>query len=314
MDVELRQLRALVAVVDEGTFTDAAIALGVSQAAVSRAVAALEAALGARVLHRTSREVTPTAFGARAVRDARAVLDRVAALRRAAAADADEIRVGYAWSALGRHTTTVQRRWAAGHPGSSLVFVQSHTLHAGLGDGSADVAVLRLPLPGRALPDRRFRTVPVGTEQRYAAVAAGDPLARRRSVTLADLSDRTLALDAVTGTTVPELWAAGQAPGRSRPVQGVDEWLTLVAAGQAVGITSEATVRQHPRPGVAYRKVRDAPPIEVLLGWRKDDRPQHLDALAALVREVLAPNGSAPGGSARGPRAAESRDGLRTGA
>ena len=30
-DVELRQLRCLVAIVDEGTFTDAAIALGVSQ-------------------------------------------------------------------------------------------------------------------------------------------------------------------------------------------------------------------------------------------------------------------------------------------
>ena len=39
MDVDVRQLRALVAVVGEGSFTDAAILLGTSQASVSRAVA-----------------------------------------------------------------------------------------------------------------------------------------------------------------------------------------------------------------------------------------------------------------------------------
>ncbi|MFT6804118.1 MAG: DNA-binding transcriptional LysR family regulator, partial [Nitriliruptoraceae bacterium] len=36
IDVEVRHLRALAAVVDQGTFTDAAIELGVSQATVSR--------------------------------------------------------------------------------------------------------------------------------------------------------------------------------------------------------------------------------------------------------------------------------------
>jgi DNA-binding transcriptional LysR family regulator len=50
MDAEVRQLRALLAVVDAGTFTGAADALGVSQASVSRTVAALERALGTRVL------------------------------------------------------------------------------------------------------------------------------------------------------------------------------------------------------------------------------------------------------------------------
>ncbi|RYZ29166.1 MAG: LysR family transcriptional regulator, partial [Propionibacteriaceae bacterium] len=63
MAIDLRQLRALVAVVEEGSFTDAAIALGTSQASVSRAVAALESALGTRVLRRTSRQVTTTAAG-----------------------------------------------------------------------------------------------------------------------------------------------------------------------------------------------------------------------------------------------------------
>src|ERR687893_31766 len=66
------------------TFTGAADVLGVSQASVSRTVAALERTLGARVLHRTTREVSLTAVGARVVGHARRVVEEVAAVRRAA--------------------------------------------------------------------------------------------------------------------------------------------------------------------------------------------------------------------------------------
>src|ERR1700753_1798222 len=58
--LELKHLRCLVAIVDTGSFTDAGIELGLSQAAVSRAVLALERTLGVRLLHRTSRSVSPT--------------------------------------------------------------------------------------------------------------------------------------------------------------------------------------------------------------------------------------------------------------
>src|SRR3954453_3821445 len=123
MDVEVRQLRALLAVVDAGPFTGAAAALRVTQASVSRTVAALERALGARVLQRTTRETSLTPVGAQVVRHARRVVaEGVAAIRRAAEQRRGDLRVGYAWSALGRHTTVVQRRWSDAHPGSALVF------------------------------------------------------------------------------------------------------------------------------------------------------------------------------------------------
>lgn len=78
-----------------------------------------------------------------------------------------EIRIGYAWAALGRHTTTAQQRWATEHPGSELHFVQSNSPTAGLAEGTADLAVLR-----RALTDQRFATALVGVEARFAAVGA----------------------------------------------------------------------------------------------------------------------------------------------
>jgi DNA-binding transcriptional LysR family regulator len=278
MDVELRQLRVLLAVVDAGTFTGAAAGLRTSQASVSRTVAALERALGARVLRRTTREMSLTAVGARVVAHARRILEEVAAMERAADEARGDLRVGYAWAALGRHTTAVQRRWSHDHPGSTLVFVQSNTPTAGLTEGTADVSVLRRPVS-----DPRLRTSLLGVERRYAALAADDPLARRRSVSLADFAGRTVAVDDATGTTTEELWSPQMAPGATRTVRGVDEWLTVIAAGQAVGVTAEATATQHPRPGVVYRPVRDATPVRVWLAWWADSPPPRLEPLVQLV-------------------------------
>ena len=280
MDPEVRQLRALLAVVDSGTFTGAADVLGVSQASVSRTVAALERALGTRVLQRTTRETSLTPVGAQVVGHARRVLEEVAAIRRAADQQRDDVRVGYAWSALGRHTTPVQRRWTEAHPGSSLHFLQSGTATAGLTDGAVDVSVLRRPVD-----DPRVRTAVLGTERRFAALAADDVLASRRSVGLDDFTGRTVAVDALTGTTSEELWSPGGGPAATRAVRGVEDWLTVIAAGQAVGMSSEATAAQHRRPGVVYRPVRDAPPVPVWLAWWADSPPSHLAALLRLVRE-----------------------------
>lgn len=283
MDIELRQLRALLAVVDEGTFTDAAAALGVSQASVSRTVASLERALGTRVLHRTTREVSPTVVGVRVVEHARRVLDDVESLRRLAASGVDELRFGYAWAALGRRTTDVLRRWSQEHPGTTLLLVLAHTRTAGLAERLADVAVLRRPVD-----DPRLTSVLVGVEPRWAALPASDPLARRRTVRLDDVAGRPVALDALTGSTGPELWRAGGTPAEVRETSGIDEWLTVIEAGLAVGITSEATVHQHPRPGVVFRPVRDAPPVPVSIAWRRDDPPHDVGDLVDLVLAAYA--------------------------
>lgn len=279
MDVQLRHLRALVAVVDTGTFTDAATELGVSQAAVSRSVAALEEALGVRVLQRTTRHVTLTGTGTQVLAGARRILDEVTHLSRLGERQRSELRIGYAWAALGKHTRRVQRTWAALHPGTPLVFAHTNTLSAGLSDGTADVAVVR-----RALEDPRFESAHIGTEARCAAVATDNPLARRRTLHVRDLIRYPVAIDARTGTTTLGLWSPGPAPENVRTTHSVDEWLLLIAAGQAVGITSEATANQNPRPGVAYRMLRQTPRIDVWLAWWRDDPPPHLDDLVRLSR------------------------------
>lgn len=278
MNIELRQLRCLAAIADAGTFTDAAIDLGISQAAASRTLASLEAALGVRLLRRTTREVTLTAAGRRVLPQARRVLAAAEDVVREAAAGHSRLRIGYAWSAMGRHTTPFQRRWAAEHPEVELQLVRTNSATAGLAEGACDLAVMRTE------PDeRRFAEAVVGLERRYCAMATDDPWAARRSLLMAELSQRTLIIDRRTGTAAPELW-----PPEGRPEVeysgDIDDWLTVIATGGHVGLTPESTVTQYPRPGVVYRPMRDAPPVAVrLVWWRDDAHPATRDVIGLLT-------------------------------
>jgi DNA-binding transcriptional LysR family regulator len=281
MDLDTRHLRALVAVVDEGSFTDAAIALRTSQASISRSVQRLEAVVGHRLLARSTRHVALTPTGERVLAHARRVLAALDRLAEAAEAGADSLVVGYAWAALGEHTVAVQRAWSREH-GADLELVHHNTPTAGLLEGRCDVSIVRVPVG-----DKRLATADVGVEGRVAALAADHPLAGRESLVLADLVGETIAVDAATGTTSAALWPAGAAP-RLRDTTSVDEWLTLIAAGRCAGVSSEATASQHPRRGVEFRPLTDAPPITVRVVWWADEPPSGLDALLGLCRAAYA--------------------------
>lgn len=282
MDVELRHLRCLVAIVDAGSFTDAALALRVSQPAVSRTLAALEHALGVRLLRRTNREVVLTAAGERTVARARRVLAEVEGLAREARTGHGRLRVGHAWAAVGAHTVEFQRRWAARHPDVVLHLVRTNTATGGLAEGACDVAIVRGPA-NRV--DRRFDGTVVGLESRYGAVAADDPLARRRQLRLDDLAERVVAVDPRTGTTTLDLWPVDGKPA-TEETRDVDDWLSVIATGRCVGVTAESTLTQYRRQGVVFRRLRDAPPVPVrLIWWRAEPHPA-TSAVVGLLAEL----------------------------
>jgi DNA-binding transcriptional LysR family regulator len=296
MDVELRHLRCLVAIVDAGGFTGAAAELGLTQPSVSRALAALEGALGVRVLRRTSREVLLTTAGERVLARARRVLAEVEDLVGEARSGHTRLRLGHAWAAIGEHTVELQRRWAAAHPDLSLQLVRTNTPTGGLAEGACDIAVVRsAPGPVRLDP-ARFDSVVVGLEARYCALAADDALAHRRQLRLADLADRVVAIDPRTGTTTIELWPPGGRPA-AEETHDVDDWLAVIASGRCVGVTAESTLTQYRRQGVVFRRLRDAPPVPVrLVWWRDDPHPATTDMVGLLAelyrRRVRPPAGS----------------------
>ncbi|MFI9826467.1 LysR substrate-binding domain-containing protein [Streptomyces sp. NPDC051913] len=87
----LAQLRAFVAVAEHLHFRDAAAAIGMSQPALSGAVAALEETLGVTLLERTTRKVLLSPAGERLAVRAKAVLEEVGALM----AEAEAVRAPF---------------------------------------------------------------------------------------------------------------------------------------------------------------------------------------------------------------------------
>ena len=76
--IEIWMLRHFVAVVELGSFTRASQQLNASQSVVSRSIKRLEAAVGAPLLERTTRNVKLSEAGEAYYREARAIVDRLA--------------------------------------------------------------------------------------------------------------------------------------------------------------------------------------------------------------------------------------------
>jgi DNA-binding transcriptional LysR family regulator len=122
--VDLDGLDAFVAVVERGSFTAAARAAGVAPSAISRRVARLEAALGVRLLARTSRRVGLTEAGRelweRAAGPLRALADAADELRAADAAIQGRVRVAVPGALGRRRIAPLLFRLGAVHPGLQL--------------------------------------------------------------------------------------------------------------------------------------------------------------------------------------------------
>lgn len=286
--MELKHLRCLTAVVDAGSFTDAAIALGVSQAAVSRTVLALERILGVRLLHRTSRAVAPTPAGVQVLARARLLLSGAEELVTEAAAGHARLHLGHAWSAFGRHTTEFQRRWHHAHPGTELRLVRRNAPTGGLAEGLCDLAVIRAPLDLRP-----WSHALVGHERRVVALASDDPWARRRSIRIDEIAGRTLVIDRRTGTTTLNLWSGTERPAVEH-IHDIDDWLAAIATGRCVGVTPQATAAQYRRDGITYRPLRDAAPVPVHLIWRRQDAHPATHAAVALAIDLYREEGNGP--------------------
>jgi DNA-binding transcriptional LysR family regulator len=138
----------------------------------------------------------------------------------------------------------------------------------------------------RTPPDeRRFVSAVVGQERRHCALAADDPWARRRTIRLGDIRQRTVALDRRTGSTTTDLWPPGTAPAVEY-TQDIDDWLAVIATGRCVGITPESTVTQYRRQGIVFRPVRDATPVPVWFIWRRQDPHPATHAAVALASDL----------------------------
>lgn len=188
MSLGISQLRAFVAVVDTGGFGAAADQLGISQSAVSHAVAALERTIGRPVLTRTGRPA-PTQFGEQILDHSRAALASVAAITTLATDPAGrphgELTVAAPPTICHGLLPELITRWRANFPEVKIALFEGEDdeVVGWLHSGTVDLAVLVDP------PTQPERGVTVGSDRFHAVLRVDHPLADQADVDLAELAD-----------------------------------------------------------------------------------------------------------------------------
>jgi DNA-binding transcriptional LysR family regulator len=298
--MDLRHLRYFVAVVDEGQFVRAAAELHVAQSALSQQIRDLERELGAQLLNRDRRGVTPTTAGVVLLGHARALLER-AELARAEVAQLTGVITGTLRIASGSPSGPVplpgtlaefQRR----HPAVEIVIrdAPSEELIRWLEDGTVDAAVITFA-PDR-LPARLQGTL-ITRERLLALVPYGHALATSDRVSLTDLATESL-VTFPSGSGVRQAIDEGfRAAGARRPTvtaETIDPlaMIELVGVGLGVAIVPPSFADL---ATPAVRAVELAPPgllENVTLAWPRERRAlPALDAFLELAADWL-PDGS----------------------
>ena len=186
--MELRELRAFVAVAEHGGVARAASALYLSPSTVSQAITSLEAEVGTQLFHRLARGMALTDAGQAMLGPARRALGEVAAAE-AAAASREGVVTGRVTVVPGRiFLAPVIRLVAEFHAVHALVVVSvrepenSPVIAELVRSGEADVGVM-----DAASVPRDLLATPFGIQTIALVVPAGSAIAAQASATLADL-------------------------------------------------------------------------------------------------------------------------------
>lgn len=152
-ELNLDQLRTLVAIAELGSFSAAARALHLAQPTVSLHVAELESRLSTALIVRGGRRVTPTSAGEVLVARARLLLrecaDTVDLVKRHRNGQLGRVRVGTSSGAMVHLLPEILERLEVDHPGIDVhvTLGRSSELLAKLFVGDVDIALVATPQP-----------------------------------------------------------------------------------------------------------------------------------------------------------------------
>ena len=291
--MDLRQLRYFSLVADVGSIARASAHLGVAAPAISRAIAALEQDLGARLFDRDGRGMRLTSAGDRLRGRASQILRDVELARQEAVADsalpAGEVAIGatpVAAALLGAalierahaEVPQVRPRVLEGYSG----YLQNWVL-----TGEVDFALANGFEPSNPVLVHRS----LATEH---LVAVGGPAGADGPIALTDLLDGPLILPSATNPTRGLIDAAAQGLGRNvvtrLDVDSATLLKDLAAADFGVAILPYAAVAHEVRNGrlTARAIIKPDIPCDLNLIFRRDRPPNRLaEHLINMISELL---------------------------
>ncbi|BEP14124.1 LysR family transcriptional regulator [Acidothermaceae bacterium B102] len=274
INVDLRQLRAFVAVARSLNFTRAAEELHIAQPSLSHTIQQLEKNVGFALFIRTTRTTQLTREGATFLGEATAVLDRyeAAMVRTAqiARGELGRLRVGYLIGAAVDYVPAISRAFNDAYPDVELDLIEFTfaSPNAGLDTGETDVAIVRPPLNGL--------TGVISTillhERCFVCLASNHRFAGRESVDVVELMGEPIIAAPGEGPW-RDIWILNHL--RTEPANVTYEAATFeaelraVATSQSISIVPATAPRLYSRPGVAFVPINGLPDCDVAVVRRR---------------------------------------------
>jgi LysR family transcriptional regulator, transcription activator of glutamate synthase operon len=254
--MDLRQLRYLVALAEERSFTRAAAKMLVAQPALSQQIAKLEAELGLSLADRTTRRVGMTEAGDRLVDHARTILRHVDLasedMAELAGLRAGRLTIGASRAIGSLDLSALLAEFHRRHPEVDLAVREdlSVALAGDLQAGELDLAFITRPHPD---DDDGLDLQEVSREPLVAIVAPKHPLARRRRLQVELLAGETFVAFREGATMRARLEQAaaraGYTPRVAFETDEISRIRAIVAAGLAVAVLPQSETEQ-PGPTV----------------------------------------------------------------
>jgi LysR family hydrogen peroxide-inducible transcriptional activator len=288
--VELRQIRYVLAVAEERSFSKAAARLHLAQPSLSQQIAKLEKNLGVSLFHRLPQHVELTDAGMRFVQVAQNLLGQVEGLEREmrsfAKGESGRLIVGSLPITGAYVLPRVIPAFTQQFPGVELQLVEetSSNLEQLLVRGKIDISLLTMPIA-----DPSIAAEPAIHEEIYLAVPPNHPVAGQAEVDLATLANQPfILLKEGQGFRQISLMLCEQAGFRPRIVfesSNIQTVQSLVAAGMGVSFAPEM-ITQAPwsSEAPAYVRLTTRPERTLVVAYRKD---RHLSRPAEAFVNLL---------------------------
>ena len=286
--MNLLHWRLLVTVANAGNISRAAERVGITQSGASQAIAQLEATLGFQVFTRKRRHIGTTALGEQVIEHARAMLERLDAIRMLAddsrGLNGGRIRLASFPSVISTLLPGLLRDFQLRHPGIELVALEGtdEEVEDWLAAGTVELGVVLNPAPGRAAAE-------LGHDAWVAVLPAHHPLGRRAKesgVTLEELVVQPF-IHATGGCAVNAQSLMEQAGLHLSDVRvTVRDWASacvLVREGMGVALVPESTLPEEQR---GLRVMPVVPAIHREFGLVCSDAGKASRATQALLEEL----------------------------
>ncbi|WP_028226294.1 LysR family transcriptional regulator [Paraburkholderia ferrariae] len=294
MDLNLRDIRALIAVAEAGSFTRAAERLHLSQPALTVQIRRLEEAVGVRLFDRNSRNVALTQTGRellpllrQSLRDMEAVLRDARAL---GAGESGSVRIAclptFAASVLPELVAQMKRD--VPRVAFQVSDGVASSVNALVRNEEADIG-----LTGGEVLDPMLEVLHAGVDRLVAVCPRAHPLAKKRRIALDDLTASPLVLTA-PGTSVRAVVDAALSASREaldiacEPTYMMTA-VAMVRAGLGITILPETAREVHAEPGLVTKPIAHPAFVRPIAIVKKRGRtlPAITEKFVVLMRQAL---------------------------